>query len=336
MSASAQATALDRGDSVTQTPASAEVVALYRHLVTLRLLSARMVHLQRTEKVSAHASSLGEEGVIAASVLAARAEDWIFPGAREWGAAIVRGLSIGDYLHHAFGSGADVAKGHSAPDHPPARRVNVAPASGVAGAHVAQAVGAAWAAKIKKDDVACVALFGEAANSSGDLHNALNFAGVFKAPVVLVCRVDGRHHAGAPVDRAIAYGLAHARLDGSDPLAVLTTVRAALKRATSGQGATLLEVTTQPLAPSLDDRVWATLGDELLALGDRDPLVVLRSGLDLDAAGQAAIADEARAAIDAAVVAAEAAGPPARGTIFEDVYAEMPSHLKAQKESARG
>ena len=67
--------------------ALSDAVALYRHMVTLRLVSARMVDLQRSEKIAFHASCLGEEAVIAAAALAARPNDWVFPGAREWGAA---------------------------------------------------------------------------------------------------------------------------------------------------------------------------------------------------------------------------------------------------------
>ncbi len=228
--------------------ARAEAVALYRHMVTLRLVSARMVDLQRSEKIAFHASCLGEEAVIAAAALAARPNDWVFPGAREWGAALVRGLPIANYMHHAFGSSADPAKGHSTPDHPPARAYRVAPASGVAGAHVPQAVGAAWAAKIKKDDVATIAIFGEAASSSGDFHNAVNFAGVFKPAVVFVCRNDGRERFASTRERAIAYGVASATVDGSDALAVLAVVRAALARAAEGKGATLIEAITHPIA----------------------------------------------------------------------------------------
>ncbi len=329
-----------RHDASARLDAADEARVLYRHMVTLRLLSARMVDLQRTSKVAVHTSCLGEEAVIVAAALAARESDWVFPGAREWGAAIVRGLPIEAYVHHAFGTSHDVAKGHSAPDHPPARQYRVGPASGVAGAHVPQAVGAAWAAKIKKDDVATIAIFGDAANGTGDLHNALNFAGVFKPACVFVCRVDGRVPRTTH-DRAVAYGLASARVDGSDVLAVLALVRAALARATSGQGATLIEAETHPLTPTLADEIWQRGGAELLALGDTDPLVVLRRALErdklLDAAADEAIARDVRAAIDAAVRAAEQAAPPARATMFEDVYAKVPAHLEAQqaqKESA--
>lgn len=315
-------------------------VALYRKMVTLRLVSARMVDLQRTEKVAFHSACLGEEGAIAGATLAARDDDWVFPGVREWGAAIVRGLPIADYIHHAFGSKKDAAKGHSAPDHPPARRLRVAPASGVAGAHVPQAVGAAWAAKIKKDDVATIALFGEAATGSGDLHNAFNFAGVFKPACVFVCRTDPAHPAAtsAARERALAYGIASATVDGSDALAVLTVVGAALARALEGKGPTLVEAITRPLTPTLPDETWRRGGSELLSLGDDDPLVRLRRVLAreklLDGAADEALVRDVRDVLEAAVADAEREGPPATSTIFEDVYAEMPAHLRAQKESS--
>ena len=250
-------------------------------------------------------------------------------------------------MHHAFGSSKDAAKGHSAPDHPPARRFRVAPASGIPGAHVPQAVGAAWAAKIKKEDVAAIAIFGEPVSGAGDFHNALNFAGVFKPACVFVCRNDGRSKArpeeasAGNHGRALAYGIASATVDGSDALAVLTVVRAALARAvlTGGaKGATLIEAVTQPLAPTLPAEAWQRGGAELLALGEGDPLVRLRRMLEreklLDAAAGDAIVTDVRAAIDAAVVAAEQAGPPATSTLFDDVYAEVPAHLRAQKESS--
>jgi TPP-dependent pyruvate/acetoin dehydrogenase alpha subunit len=299
----------------------ADAVGLYRYMVTLRLVSARMVDLQRGEKVAFHSSSIGEEAVIVAATLAARENDWVFPGVREWGASIVRGLPIADYMHHAFGSGRDPAKGHSAPDHPPARRFRVAPASGIPGAHLPQAVGAAWAAKIKKDDVAAIAIFGEAATSTGDLHNALNFAGVFKPACVFVCRSARGEAFAAARERALAYGIASASVDGGDALAVLTVVRAALARAVLGKGPTLIEAVTQPFTA-----------------GEADPLVRLKRVLEreklLDAAADEAFGIEIRTAIDAAVTAAEHAGPPATSTIFDDVYRDVPAHLVAQKESS--
>jgi TPP-dependent pyruvate/acetoin dehydrogenase alpha subunit len=307
--------------------------AIHRHMVRARVISARMVELQRLERIGFHTASIGDEAAVVGAVLAARPTDWVFPGAREWYAALARGMSLGRYIHHAFGSAEDPAKGHAAPDHAPARPWNVVPPSGVVGAHLPQAVGAAWGAKLS---VAAVALFGSEVASSGDFHNALNFAGVFKAPVVFACRARG---AKRVADRAVAYGIASARVDGSDAIAVVGVVRAALARAMAGKGATLVEIVMPELtglaslagpdAPLDDDRV--------LDLGPNDPLVRLHEVLVreklVDAGAHETIARETRAELSAAVAAAERVGPPARSTIFDHVYAGIPAHLAAQRAS---
>lgn len=289
------------------------VAAIERHMVRLRLVSARMVQLQREGRIASHTSSIGEEGAIVGAVLGARDGDWIFPGVREWGAALVRGLPIATYVHHVFGTARDPAKGHSAPDHPPARALRVVPASGTLGAHTTQAVGAAWAARIRKDDVAAIALFGESVTSTGDFHNALNFAGVFKAPCVLVAR---RHGPASIADKAVAYGVASARVDGRDPARVAAVVRAAVLRASEGKGATLVEVETHPPEGDVDLRA------DFVALGEDDPIAGTPSP-DL--------VRDVRAEIEAAVAAAEQAGPPAPESIFDDVYATLPAHLLEQR-----
>ncbi len=304
----------------------APTASLHRHMLRARVISARMVALQRAGKVGYHASSIGEEAAVVGAVLAMRDGDWVFPGVREWYAALARGLPVGTYVHHAFGSAEDPARGHAAPDHAPARAFRVVPPSGVLGAHLPQAVGAAWAAKIAKDDVATLALFGAEVAEGGDFHNAMNFAGVFKAPVVFV----GRAAAGKGlVDRAVAYGLANARVDGSDVSAVHAVVRAALERATSGKGSTLVEVVS-PKVTDLAGRDDAAFerGD-VLDLGPDDPIA--RTRRSLGDGNDATILEDVRRELDAAVLAAERAGPPAPSTIFEHVYADVPSHLAAQR-----
>jgi pyruvate dehydrogenase E1 component alpha subunit len=271
--------------------------AAQKHVVRLRLLSARLVLLQRAEKIASHHASIGEEAAIVGATLGLRTNDWVFPGVREWGVGLVRGIAIADYMHHAFGSARARTKGHAPPDFVASREARVAPASGVVGAHLPQAVGAAWAAKIKKDDVAALALFGAEVPSSGDFHNALNFAGVFKAPVVFVCRAEGA------AARAVAYGIASAKVDGMDLSAVQKLVREAIERAAAGKGATLIEAPTKPVT-SMDDAALA--GDAVLGDLPRDEAFIR----------------DVREEIEAAIAEAEAAGPPAMSTLFEDVYAQ--------------
>jgi TPP-dependent pyruvate/acetoin dehydrogenase alpha subunit len=284
----------------------------HRHMIRLRLLSARMVLLQRLrpEKVASHHACFGEEAAFVGATRGLRADDWVFPGVREWGAGLVRGIPIAEYVHHAFGSKAARAKGHAPPDFVSSRAARVAPASGVPGAHLPQAVGAAWAAKIRRDDVAALVLFGAEVTSTGDFHNAMNFAGVMNAPCVFVCRGDGS------AARAVAYGVASAKVDGMDASAVERRVREAIERAAAGKGATLIEAVTKPVT-SLDD---AALGSDAV-LGD----------LPHDEA----FVREVRGEIDAAIAAAEAAGAPDPATIFQDVYAAPPTTLAAQEKELR-
>ncbi len=311
--------------------------ALYAHAARARLLSARMTFLQHAGRVAFHAACIGEEVAIAATAMALREGDWFFPGHREWAGALVRGIPTATYAHQAFGTAVDVVKGHGAPDHPASRARHVVPASGLIGAHLVQAVGAAWAARMRKDDVVTLAMFGTAAAATGDFHNAVNFAGVFKAPCVLVSRASRLGAKKADLaDRAAAYGVACASVDGGDGLAVLTLVREAVARAAAGKGATLVEVATERFT-SLPDE-WSA--PELLSLGaaGADPLARLRAALErdgaLDAAGHEALVAELRAEIDAAVAAAEGAARPPIASMFEDVYAELPAHLRAQAEEA--
>jgi pyruvate dehydrogenase E1 component subunit alpha len=303
--------------------------ALYRQMARLRIVSARMVALQRAGKIAFHTASLGHEAAIVGATLAARDADWVFAGRREWGAALVRGLPIAAYVHHAFGTADDPALGHSPPDHPPARSVRVVPASGVPSAHLPQAVGCAWAARMKQHDVATLALFGDGIAESGDFHNAMNFGGVFKVPCVLVAR-----DAGAS-DKSVAYGVASARVSGADALEVLALVRMALARAAEGRGPTLVEAATLPLGDDLAD---AELSEaRVLDLGEADPVARLRRILErerlFDPAAEEALARDVRAELDVAVASAERRGPPAPSSIFRDVYAEVPAHLAAQAAS---
>lgn len=283
-----------------------------RRMLELRLLSARMVLLQRQGRVPSHHACLGEEATIVGAVLGARETDWVFPGAREWGAAVVRGLPIDAYVRHALGARGAPGKAHSPADFLGSRALRIAPPSGVAGAHLVQAVGAAWAARSRKEDVAAVALFDSTVSSSGDFHNALNFAGVFKAPCVFVCR---HHGEGDLSEKAIAYGLAVAAVDGADAAAVEDVVRAAIARGASGKGGTLVVARTSPVR-ELDDAALAPAS------------VVRLAGGSLEA--EAATIDAVSAEIEQAVRDAEAAGLPDPATMFDDVYAAPPAHLLSQ------
>src|SRR5262249_138744 len=138
-------------------------------------------------------------------------------------------------------------------DHYCWRKAKFTSVSSPIGTQITQAVGFAWAAKIKKDDLVTLAYLGEGATSSNEFHNGLNFGGVFKTPTVFFCRNNGWAITG-PTERQTAsatfaikgeaYGIPGVRVDGNDLFAVVKVTREAVARAARGDGPTLIEAMT--------------------------------------------------------------------------------------------
>jgi pyruvate dehydrogenase E1 component alpha subunit len=299
-------------------------VALYENMVLVRALDERIVALQREGAVTQHASALGEEATILGATAAMSDDDWVFPSSREFAAALWRGMPLTAYAHHMLGTGRDAGKGRGSPDPPFWKPARVASSSPLAGTQIPHAVGVAWSARMRGADVAALAFLGEEAACCGDFHTGLNLAGVTRAPVVFVCRrnaaagrPDARQTATAGFAiKAIAYGLEGVEVDGADVVAVLSVVRTARERALSGLGGMLVEA----VIPGID-RV--------------DPLARLRAHLETrrlwTAERERELWTEVRADVDRAMAEAGASGPPALASVFDDVYADVPWHLKEQR-----
>ena len=327
-----------------------EVLALYRAMVRVRTLDKRLEMLQRQGRIGFHIGSLGEEATILGSAAALRKSDWIFPCYREFGAALWRGMPLQSYLDNMFGNANDVAKGRQMPDHYCSREAKLGSVSSPIGTQITQAVGFAWAAKLKKDDVVALSYFGEGATSSNEFHNGLNFAGVFKVPVVMLCRNNGwaisvpseRQTASAGfAAKGIAYGVPGVRCDGNDIFAVIKATRDAVERAARGEGATLVECMTYRLAghSTSDDPKAYRPDDGLEPWRKKDPLARLRQHLDVrrvwSDAEEKALEADIEAELRDVVAEAEKAPPPSLDSMFDDVYAELPWHLVEQRAELR-
>ena len=331
------------------------VLALYRQMVLVRLVDTRLAALQREGRVAFHVGSLGEEAAIVGSAAALRASDWIFPCSREVGAALWRGLPLASYLHHVFANAEDACKGRQSPEHFASKKAKVAPVGDLTGTHIPHAVGFAWAAKAKKEDLVVLVYFGEGATSSGDFHNGLNMAGVFKVPVVFFCRNNGwatstpakRQTASASfAGKGVAYGIPGVRVDGGDLFAVLRATRDAVARAASGGGPTLLEAITHR-APPVGVDAGAANEDARPLSKERDPIARARKWLDakglMSDAKHAALAEKLTQEIDVAIAAAERVASPPRDSLFDDVYASgdasgarvLPWNLREQRDVLR-
>jgi len=324
---------------------SDDTVALYRAMLKVRLLDERLVTLQRQGRIGFHIGSLGEEATILGSAYATRPQDWLFPCYREFGAALWRGMPLQRYVDNMFGNSNDPAKGRQMPDHYCYKKAHFTSVSSPIGTQITQAVGFAWAAKIKKDDLACLVYFGEGATSSSEFHNAMNFAGVFKTPVVFLCRNNGwaisvpcERQTASPTFavKGIAYGIPSLRVDGNDLFAVIKVTRDAIARAARGEGATLIEAMTYRLSGhSTSDDPKAYRPDATLDPWRRlDPLARLRRHVDRlvgwSEAKDKDIEAEIESELKSAIAVAEKTPAPTLDSLFEDVFAETPWHLREQ------
>ncbi len=320
----------------------------YRNLVLVRLLDARMLSLQRQGRIGFYVPSTGEEACQVGSALALNKEDWVFPAYREPGCALTRGLDLKLMIAQEYGNSLDVNKGRQMPNHFGWRSINYVSASSPVGTQIPQAVGTAWAAKIRNEKVVTLAYFGDGATSGSDFHVGMNFAGVFKTPTVFFCKnnqyaisIPLAHQTAARTiaQKAAAYGMDAARIDGNDLLAVYAATTAAVDKARGGGGPTLIEAVTYRMGPhsSSDDPTRYRSKDEVAAWQQKDPVERMRKYLELkglwDAAKEDALRKELDAHITDTIREVEKSPPPALETLFTDVYADLTPVLKEQMEA---
>jgi pyruvate dehydrogenase E1 component alpha subunit len=316
-----------------------EVAELYHHMVTSRVLDERLVTLQRQGRIGFHVASLGEEAAIIGAAYAMRSQDWLFPCYRELGAALMRGLELQTFIDNVFGNANDVARGRQMPDHYTYRAGNYASVSSPVGTQITHAVGVAWAAKLRKQDVVSIAYFGDGATSSNEFHSGMNFAGVYRLPVIFFCRNNG-WAISTPAERqtltptfaekGVAYGIPGVRVDGNDVCAVVAVARQAVARASAGEGPTLVEAITYRMGAhtTSDDPSRYRTEEELKPWVERDPIERTRRYLFEIGQWDQEREQQLRADIDRrirqAVASAERTVPPPLESLHDDVY-EKPS-----------
>ncbi len=231
------------------------------------------------------------------------------------------------------------------PCHPGTRAARYVTMSSCIATQLPHATGLAMAARLRQEEVVVAGYLGDGATSEGDFHTALNFAGVFRAPVVFVCQNNqwaistpvGVQSASATMaQKAVAYGLPFARADGNDVLACYAVMREAVTRARGGGGPTLLEALTYRVSAHSSSDDPSRYRDESVTARwrERDPVLRFRRFLHHYGFLAEDRADALRAEIDAqvrdATAAEEAAPPPPLSSLVEDVFAQVPAALREQ------
>lgn len=322
----------------------------YREIKRLRVLDARMMLLQRQGRIGFYGACTGQEATPIAAGLALAPHDWVFQALREASIMLVRGFPLTKYIAQIFGNAFDELKGRMQPSHMASKSVKQVSWSSCIGPQLPQAVGAAWAAKMRKDDTVVLGFVGDGGTSQPDFHNAMNFAAVFRTPCVLICQ--NNHFAiSVPSARQTAsqtfavkgraYGVPSYRVDGNDFVAVYSVLKRAIEAARNGEGPSYVECLTYRIGAhsSSDDPTRYRSQEEVDTWLKRDPLARLRKVLTkLDGFGDAdeeALEKELNAEIAKAVTEVEAYPPPDADSLFDDVYATLPWPLVEQREELR-
>ena len=324
-----------------------EAQALLRHMLTIRVLDERMLKLQRAGRVGFAGSATGLEASIIGSAWALRPQDWLWSGLREGGAAVMRGMPLADYIAQMYCNSNDSAKGRQMCNHFQHKGTNYPSWSSVIGTQIVHGVGAAYAAKLRGVDEVHAIYGGDGSTSSNGFHSGLNFAGVWQVPCYFVIIDNGwaisvcsRNQTAAKsyADKAAAYGLPGFEVDGNDVSAVVAASRKCHALALKHQPSLLVLKSYRMMGhSSSDDPTKYRDEKEVAAWQKRDPINAFEKKLVaaklIDKKHRAKVEAEIAAMIDAEIHHQEAAPKMALKTLVEDVYAEVPRHLRRQYNS---
>ena len=338
----------------------ADVEQLRRGLKAMlrtRAYDARMLTAQRQKKISFYMQCLGEEAIAVAHAQALRQGDMCFPTYRQQGLLLSRDdISMVEMMCQLMSNERDPIRGRQLPVMYSYKRAGFFTISGNLATQFIQAVGWGMASAIKGDDKIASAWIGDGSTAEADFHTALTFAHVYRAPVILNVvnnqwaissfQAIAGGEATTFAARGVGCGIASLRVDGNDFLAVLAASQWAAERARSNLGPTLIEwVTYRAGAHSTsDDPSRYRPKDDWLRFPLGDPIERLRQHLT----GLGAWSDDEHRAVqadyEAEVVAAlkeaEKHGSildghiPPLSSMFEDVYKDMPPHLREQMRQA--
>ncbi len=315
-----------------------DLLNLHRAMTLSRMADARMLNLQRQGRLGTLPACTGQEAAFCAPMLAIKPTDWFAGAYRELGARLMRGDSLTNMLllYNGYEEGA------YNPDNP-----RTLPIAIILASQLPHAVGLAYASRLKGEkDTVALTIFGDGATSEGDFHEAMNLAGVLKAPVIFLCQ-NNQYAISTPrkfqsasatiAQKAIAYGMPGIQVDGNDPLAVYSAVKDAVDRARNDQGPSLVEAFTfrMLMHTTADDPTRYREDEEVEKWKQRDPLTRFQTYLTRkkiwNKKKQAALELEIKEQIDQAVKEFEAMSGLKPDAPFDYVFGNTFPVLDAQR-----
>ncbi|HEX2912905.1 MAG TPA: thiamine pyrophosphate-dependent enzyme [Chloroflexia bacterium] len=314
----------------------------YRWMYRIRFYSDKVVALQRQGRATTWGPLVGQEATAIGMAAPLQPQDWMVGSYRDAGAYLVKGYPLAALFY--------TMRGVAAPPELVGPDARCLPYQIVLATQTLHGVGLAMASQIKGEKAVTVAGVGDGATSEGDFNEALNFAGVYKAPVVMVVVNNGWAISTPRSKQSAAEWLAHrgkgfgipARLvDGNDVLAVYEVMKEAVDRARAGEGPTLVETITYRLGAhtTADDPTRYRPQAELDYWQPRDPVLRLRHYLmaqgALDEADDKRLIEEEEQEVNAQQTYAYNYPLPQPEGFFDNVYEELTPRLQRQRQAFR-
>ena len=320
-----------------------DLLEMHRLLVLTRMFEESACQWKRRGDILElpHAS-IGQEAIGVGACYGLRRDDWVMPSLRTRAAFFVRGAELKDVVTTMCAKANGYSGGRETSHHAGLPDLGILVGSGVVGASIAVAVGAALGIRYRESDAVVIDFFGDGASNRGDFHEALNLAGVQRLPIVLVCEnnlyaMSVPQASGMAIQdiavRAQSYGFPGEVIDGNDVVAVHRATQTAVARARAGDGPTLLECKTYRWrphceVPALDEEPWRPAA-EIEEWKRKDPIARLEAILSdeglMTAAEIASLKEEIQASLDEALAYALQSPDPRPEEALEGIYA-VPTH----------
>jgi len=319
------------------------LLKLHRAMVLGRRFDERLLSLQRQGRIGTFAPITGQEASQLGAVAPLMPGDIMAPSFRETAAQVYRGVPMESVIL-AFGGYNEAAS--------LVKEGNDLPVAVPVSSQVPHAVGIAWAMKYRKKQNVVMTFFGDGGTSEGDFHEGMNFAAVYQVPVVFVCQNNQwaisvprsrQTHSKTIAQKALAYDMPGIQVDGNDVLAVYSAAKEAIDRARSGGGPSFIENVTYRMMmhTTADDPKRYRKDEEVEGWRKRDPIqrfqkYLKNKGLLTDQKIEE-LEGQVKAEIQQALEHAEELMKQSSDPLhmFDHAYAEMPPHLKEQREELR-
>ncbi|KAI8045799.1 2-oxoisovalerate dehydrogenase subunit alpha, mitochondrial [Drosophila gunungcola] len=334
---------------------SREVVEkMFRDMLLLNTMDKILYESQRQGRISFYMTNFGEEASHIGSAAALEMRDLIYGQYREAGVLVWRGFRIDQFIDQCYGNTDDLGRGKQMPVHYGSRELNFVTISSPLSTQMPQAVGAAYAMKLKPGNDACVVCyFGEGAASEGDAHAAFNFAATLECPVILFCRNNGfaistpsneQYRGDGIAGRGpMGYGIATIRVDGTDVFAVYNAMKAAREYVLKENKPLVFEALAYRVGhhSTSDDSTAYRSAEEIEVWNSVEhPISKLKRYMVhkgwFDETEETEFIKDVRKKVLKQIAASEKKLKPNWREMFEGVYAEMPEHLvEQQKELER-